>query len=169
MVNYRRTLVMGGTYFFTVVLRNRRADTLVSHVDMLRDALRQTRLRRPFHIDAFVVLPEHLHAIWTLPADDADYSGRWRMCKSLFVRHLPRRGWAADARRIWQPRFWEHLIRDEADFAKHVDYIHYNPVKHGHVGRVADWPWSSFHRFVRDGRLPMDWACAGEPAGRLGE
>ena len=171
MVNYRRARVKGGTYFFTVVLRDRRADTLVSHINVLRDALRLTRLRRPFHIDAIVVLPEHLHAMWTLPEGDTDYSGRWRLCKSLFVQGLTRCGVPemGDARRIWQSRFWEHLIRDEGDFTRHVDYIHYNPVKHGHVAQVADWRWSSFHRFVREGRLPVDWACAGEPVGRFGE
>jgi putative transposase len=171
MVNYRRAHVAGGTYFFTVTLRHRRADTLVSQVDALRHALRETRLRRPFHTDAIVVLPEHLHTIWTLPEGDADYSGRWRMCKSLFVRQVRRCGAPAadEGGRLWQSRFWEHLIRDESDFARHVDYIHYNPVKHGYVTRVLDWPWSSFHRFVRNGLLPADWACPVEPEGRFGE
>nr|WP_238481002.1 transposase [Dyella telluris] len=161
----------GGTYFFTVALNDRRADTLVSHIGALRHALHLTQLRRPFRIDAMVVLPEHLHAIWSLPEGDADYSGRWRMCKSLFVRQLAKLGVraTADGTSLWQARFWEHLIRDEADFTAHVNYIHYNPVKHGHVRRVRDWPWSSFHLYVRDGRLPVDWASSGETTGQFGE
>jgi len=160
MVNYRRARVAGGTYFFTVTLRDRRVSTLVDHIDALRDALRKTRLQRPFTIDAMVVLPEHLHAVWTLPPGDADYSGRWRMCKSLFTRHVARCRMqpVGAGQSVWQSRFWEHVIRDDVDFARHVDYIHYNPVKHGLVTRTVDWPWSSFHRFVRHGLLPADWA-----------
>ena len=113
-----------------------------------------------------VVLPDHLHAIWTLPWDDADFPLRWRLIKTWFSRNLPlgehRRASRVDKgeRGIWQRRYWEHLIRDEIDFARHVDYIHWNPVKHGFVARAKDWPYSTFHRFVRDGVLTEDWGCA---------
>ena len=162
MVLYRRNPVPGGTYFFTVTLCNRNNDWLVTHVDLLRDALRQTQRIQPFDIDAMVILPDHLHAVWTLPPDDADFAQRWRAIKSRFSRALvksgaPVRQSTDGAYDIWQPRYWEHTIRDERDLAHHVDYIHYNPVKHGHVMRVADWPHSSFHHYVRTGRLPPDW------------
>src|SRR5262249_39941628 len=116
-------------------------------------------------IEAVVVLPDHLHCIWTLPPDDKDYSHRWRLIKSRFSRALsaagaPVRKNARGEYNVWQRRFWEHTVRDEQDFNAHVDYIHYNPVKHGLVTRVADWPHSSFHRFVRVGWLDADWAAA---------
>jgi len=118
----------------------------------------------PFRIDAFVVLPDHLHAIWTLPLDDADFSTRWRLIKTGFARAVPsteprsKTRLARRERGIWQRRFWEHLIRDEEDFARCVEYCAINPVKHGLVRRVADWPYSSFHREVRAGRFSADWA-----------
>jgi putative transposase len=163
MVNYRRNLVPGGTFFFTVALANRRSSALVKHVASLRQAFQKTRVERPFEIDAIVILPEHLHAIMTLPPEDSDYSGRWRRVKSLFTRAVVNSGVfiARDSRReyqLWQRRFWEHAIRDDADFERHVDYIHFNPVKHNLVSQVADWPHSSFHRFVQRGVLPQDWA-----------
>lgn len=171
MTNYRRTLVPGATYFFTVNLADRRKTLLVDHIDQLREALRYTRHRHLFTIDAMVVLPDHLHAIWTLPPDDADFPLRWRLIKTWFSRNLPhgehRRASRVDKseRGIWQRRYWEHLIRDETDFARHVDYVHWNPVKHGHVARVKDWPYSTFHRFVRDGVLADDWGWDGDDAG----
>jgi len=122
-----------------------------------------TRERFPFTIDAIVVLPEHLHAIMTLPEGDADFSTRWSQIKRRFTdavtaggKRLARRGNGEAA--LWQRRFWEHTVRDDDDFERHVDYIHFNPVKHGLVGRVRDWPHSSFHRYVRQGVLPEDWA-----------
>jgi putative transposase len=163
MVRFRRNLLSGGTFFFTVTLRDRRSSHLTNHISKLRNAFRVARHERPFAIDAIVVLPDHLHAIWTLPDGDADFSGRWRRIKSHFSRHVA----AADSsvkRRpsgeyeLWQSRFWEHTIRDDIDFARHVDYIHYNPVKHGLVSRVGDWAYSSFHAYVREGVLPADWA-----------
>jgi putative transposase len=161
MVRYRRNFVPGGTFFFTVTLADRRSSALVEHIAALRAAFRTTRSERPFAIDAVVVLPDHLHAIMTLPQDDCDFSGRWRRIKSLFTHGIAGRN---DERRnprgeysLWQPRFWEHTIRDETDFARHVDYIHYNPVKHGLVGCARDWPFSSFHQYVRRGVLPEDW------------
>ncbi len=175
MVLYRRNRVAGGTYFFTVTLRNRSSDTLVQHVDLLRDAFRSVRTERPFTIDAIVILPEHLHTIWTLPEGDADYSGRWRAIKSRFAHALRTTGVSLtrDNRgeyRLWQRRFWEHTIRDERDYAHHVAYCHWNPVKHGLVQRLADWPYSSFHRYVRLGLLPSDWAGDfAEPEDEYGE
>jgi len=163
MPQYRRAYIPGGTFFFTVALLERKRNLLVTHVDILREVTREVRQRRPFQIDAMVVLPDHLHALWTLPPDDADFSTRWRLIKTAFARQMPaterlsavrqRRG----ERGVWQRRFWEHAIRDEQDYARHVDYIHFNPVKHGHATRVRDWPHSSFHRFVSDGYYPPDW------------
>jgi putative transposase len=162
MVRYRRNFVAGGTYFFTVTLVDRRSTALVDHVGALREAFRVTRRERPFTIDAIVVLPEHLHVLMTLPSDDADYPGRWRKIKSLFSRRIAEKiGLKANASGeygLWQRRFWEHTIRNDTDFERHVDCIHYNPIKHGLVTRVSDWPHSSFHRYVRFGILPADWA-----------
>jgi putative transposase len=163
MVQYRRNLVPGGTYFFTVTLVNRRSSTPVEHIDALRAAFKKTRSEKPFEIDAIVILPEHLHAIITLPVGDADYAGRWQRLKGPFTRAVLKSGASIlrDARgeyQLWERRFWEHTIRDDNDFERHVDYIHFNPVKHGHVQRAVDWPYSSFHRFVQRGVLPEDWA-----------
>lgn len=174
MVRYRRNLVPGACYFFTVTLCDRRSRLLVEHIGALRAALLAARERAPFAIDAMVVLPDHLHALWTLPMDDADFAGRWRVVKGAFsralaasgvpLRRLPRGGYA-----LWQPRFWEHTIRDADDYQRHVDYIHINPLKHGLVSRLADWPHSSFHRFVREGLLPADWAGGEVAGGSFGE
>jgi putative transposase len=175
MTDYRRAVVPGGTYFFTVNIADRGASLLVDHIDLLRDAIRYTRQRHPFVVDAMVVLPEHLHAVWTLPPGDADFPTRWRLIKTQFSRALfqdehRRASRIGKAERgIWQRRYWEHLIRDETDLARHVDYIHWNPVKHGYVERAGDWPYSTFHRFVRDGRLPADWASAGSGVTDAGE
>jgi len=163
MVRYRRNFIPGGTYFFTVTLADRLSTAFVDHIGALRSAFRIARRERPFAIDAIVILPDHLHAILTLPTNDADFSGRWRKIKGHFSNalieagiHLKRRPNGDLA--LWQRRFWEHTIRDDRDFARHVDYVHFNPVKHGLVQRVRDWPHSSFHRYVRDGLLPDDWA-----------
>ena len=164
MTNYRRSRVAGASYFFTVNLAERSQSLLVEHIASLRTAFRRVHRSHPFTTDAIVVLPDHLHAIWSLPADDGDFALRWRLIKTAFSRGLPRiecrsaSRQAKQERGIWQRRYWEHLIRDEADFSRHVDYIHINPVKHGLVTRVADWPYSSFHRHVQAGILPMDWA-----------
>jgi putative transposase len=164
MPDYRRNRVPGGTHFFTVNLLERSSALLVVHIHALRDAVRMVRNRRPFHIDAWVVLPDHMHAIWTLPADDADYSGRWKAIKIAFAKTLPQTEYlspvraAKGERGIWQRRFWEHTIRDEQDYASHMDYVHINPVKHGLVACVRDWPHSSFHRCVAQDVYPPDWA-----------
>jgi len=165
MPDYRRNRVPGETYFFTVNLLERRERLLVEHVDALRNAVRQVRAQRPFHIDAWVVLPDHTHCVWTLPPGDADYSSRWKAIKIAFAKALPRTERLSAVRErkggrgIWQRRFWEHTIRDDRDYAAHVDYVHINPVKHGLVERVADWLYSSFHRLVTDGIYPQDWAA----------
>jgi len=165
MVHYRRNFLAGGTFFFTVTLADRRSRVLVENIDLLRRAFRTTRRERPFSIDAVIVLPDHLHIVMTLPPDDADFSGRWRRFKSLFTRLVVARGVPCerDGRgeyALWQRRFWEHPVRDESDLVRHVDYIHYNPVKHDLVSQVSDWPHSSFHRYVRLAVLPADWAGA---------
>jgi putative transposase len=147
----------------------------VDHISQLRAAFRAARRERPFAIDAVVILPDHLHAILTMPSNDADFPGRWRRIKGHFSSALIDAGVALKRRpngdlALWQSRFWEHTIRDEADFAGHVDYIHFNPVKHGLVRRVRDWPHSSFHRYVREGILPEDWAeDVGDRQGDFGE
>ncbi len=167
MPDYRRHRVPGGTYFFTVNLLERRGRLLVERIDVFRNAVRAVRAKRPFHIDAWVVLPDHTHCVWTLPPEDADYSSRWKAIKIAFAKALPRteRLSATRARKgergIWQRRFWEHTIRDDRDYAAHVDYVHVNPLKHGLVQRVIDWPHSSFQRLVEKGVYPRDWAGVG--------
>lgn len=177
MSRYRRSQAAGATYFFTVALANRRGTLLTDHVDHLRDAYRKVSQRLPFETIAICILPDHIHAIWQLPQDDADFSTRWSQIKSGFSRGLapgPRSHSKLLHRDkgIWQRRFWEHQIRDENDLERHVDYVHYNPVKHGLVKRVAGWPYSSFHRYVSRGWLAEDWAgdvsqetTFGEPIG----
>ncbi len=164
MVQYRRNFVAGGTYFFTVNLRDRRSNALTDHADAFRKIMRDVKTLLPFTIDAMVVLPEHWHAVWTLPECDANYVRRLRLVKARFTSHLLRSGVpiAQDARgeyQLWQKRYWEHTIRDDLDFERHVNYIHINPVKHGYVKRAIDWPHSSIHRYVRDGSISADWAC----------
>jgi putative transposase len=149
---------------------------LTDHVDLLRAAFRRVRARHPFAIEAAVILPDHLHAIWTLPDGDADFATRRRLIKSGFSHGLPRverisASRAARAERgIWQRRYWEHTLRDEDDFARHLDYIHFNQVKHGRAIRVRDWPFSSFRRWVGLGAYPVDWAGdPGDQARAFGE
>ena len=162
MVSYRRNYVAGGTYFFTVTLADRRSALLSEHIDCLRRSFREVREEKPFNVIAMVVLPDHLHAVWRLPENDADYSGRWKSIKSRFTRALVKQGipFSRNAKgeyRVWQRRFWEHTIRDQDDLNRHIDYIHYNPVKHGLVTRASEWPYSSIHRYVRKGLLSADW------------
>jgi putative transposase len=175
MPDYRRNRVPGGTFFFTVNLFDRESDLLVTHIDALRAAVRRVRGRAPFHIDAWVVLPDHIHCIWTLPEGDADFPGRWREIKKGFSKSLPaseprsavmvRRG----ERGIWQKRYWEHTIRDESDYAAHMDYTHFNPVKHGHVAHPGDWPFSSFRRCVEAGVYPAGWVAGDREPEMAGE
>jgi putative transposase len=176
MPRYVRAKIKGSIFFFTVVLSERSSNLRVEQVDRLRRVYRSVQQVRPFETIAICVLPDHVHALWALPEDDADFSTRWNLIKGGFSRGLV----AADSRSaskiakrekgIWQRRYWEHAIRDEVDLARHIDYIHFNPVKHGYVSRVRDWPHSSFHRFVEKGILPADWGGdAGEVTGRFGE
>jgi putative transposase len=164
MSRYRRSLVPGGAYFFTVNLADRRSRLLVEHIDRLRAAFQSIRARHPFQTMAVCVLPDHLHAIWRLPDGDSDFSGRWSLIKRLFSSALPASETLAPSKAakrekgIWQRRFWEHQIRDDVDLQRHVDYVHFNPVKHGLVQQAKDWPHSSFHAYVRRGDLPEDWA-----------
>jgi putative transposase len=176
MTNYRRNRIAGGSYFFTVNLADRRLKLLTENIAILRAAFRYTRLRYPFALDAIVVLPDHLHAIWTLPQDDHDFALRWRLIKSAFSRALPHGEIISQSRAdkgergIWQRRYWEHTVRDQADFSRHADYIHFNPVKHGYVTQVRDWPYSSFGRMAKLGIYPGDWAGnAIETSGSFGD
>jgi putative transposase len=176
MSRYRRAKIEGGTYFFTVTLADRSSDLLVRHIDLLRQAYKSAQGLYPFETVAIYVLPDHLHSVWSLPPDDADFPLRWSLIKSKFSRGLP-----ADAERtsskitkrekgIWQRRYWEHAIRSDEDLTRHVDYIHFNPVKHGYVSRASDWPHSSFARYVARGLLPADWGGdAREIPGKFGE
>lgn len=165
-MRYRRAFVAGGSYFFTVVTEKRRrlfAD--VGNIMLLRQAFRSVMRKRPFTINAIVILPEHIHCIWSLPTGDADFATRWRLIKTWFTKHLPQQqGIELNEARIkkcqqavWQHRYWEHLLQDEADYQSHVDYIHYNPVKHGYVLRPHDWASSSFRWYVSQDILPADW------------
>ncbi len=175
MPNYRRNRVPGGTYFFTVNLLDRRSTLLTDNIDTLRAAIAGVKAEHPFHIDAWVVLPDHMHALWTLPEGDADYSGRWRAIKKAFVKAMPATEQRSEARvrrgerGVWQRRFWEHTIREEADYAAHMDYTHFNPVKHGLAACAAKWPFSTFQRCVRQGLYPADWAGADVQVEEAGE
>ena len=175
MVRYRRNFVAGGVYFFTATLADRTSSALTDNIGVLRVAIRTTRSTLPLAIEAAVVLPEHFHVVSTLPAGDANFSIRLSLIKRQFTEALARAGVRLPRHRngelaLWQRRFWEHTIRGERDFERHVDYIHFNPIKHGLVARVSDWPHSSFHRYVRQGLLPKDWAGDfKQPVGHFGE
>jgi len=169
MTDYRRLYIPGATYFFTLVTEGRHAlFTSEAAINRLRESFRYALTHRPFRFDAVVILPDHLHAIWTLPAGDDDFSERWRLVKYRFSHRSPSREEKRQSltkkreKGLWQRRFWEHCIRDDIDFARHLDYLHFNPVKHGLARRAADWPYSSFPRFVELGVYSMDWGCPGE-------
>jgi putative transposase len=167
MPNYIRPKVRGATVFFTVALADRRSNLLVREIDTLRSAVRTTRAELPFHIDAWVVLPDHLHCIWTLPEGDADYSVRWKEIKTRFTKAVGRVGPRSLSKvskgesGIWQRRFWDHRIRDERDLITHQRYCWWNPVKHGLVEKPVDWPHSSIHRDMRLGHVEPEWAGTG--------
>ena len=159
-MQYRRAYIGGATHFITANFAERGTRggiTLVEHIDGLRDALRRVKSSHPFHIDAMVVLPDHFHLLMSLPPEDANFSYRIGAMKSAFSRQLPKTEFVRASREskrergIWQRRFWEHLIRNDLDYANHVDYIHINPVKHGYVRRAVDWPHSTIHRFIERG------------------
>jgi putative transposase len=161
MVCYRRNRIAGATYFFTITLHDRHSTALTDQIVALGSAMRTCRSRHPFSLTAIVVLRDHIHCVWSLPEGDWDYSVRWRLIKAFFTRvtRLVRTNTAKGERGLRQRRFWEHTIRDDLDLQRHVDYIHFNPVKHGYVRQVRDWPYSSFHRYVRQRLLPLDWAA----------
>lgn len=160
MSNYHRAYTPGGSYFFTVVTLNR-APIFINEerVEILRQAFRKVMETLPFQIDAMVVLPEHLHCIWQMPDGDVDYSSRWREIKKAASRQISTATNKRNERMVWQRRFWEHAIRDEDDWRRHVDYIHYNPVKHGLVNQPSDWPWSSFRNAVNKGWYQASWGA----------
>ncbi len=167
-MRYRRSQTPGATFFFTVVTYNRkRILCLGDNSFRLRRSMEAVKADHPFTIDAIVLLPEHLHCIWTLPQGDNDFSKRWMLIKSKFTRVCddPFKGTPSSSRiekrerNIWQRRFWEHQIRDEIDYKRHVDYVHYNPVKHGLVKAPVDWKFSSFHRYVNNGIYHRDWGA----------
>ncbi|KPZ62172.1 REP-associated tyrosine transposase [Pseudoalteromonas sp. P1-7a] len=162
-MRYRLNYVKGGAYFFTVNLLDRNKSLLVEHIDLLRESIRIVKFQRPFYIDAWVVLPDHLHAVLTLPDGDMDYSSRWREIKKRFSKSLPKTEFLTQTRKrknergIWQRRFWEHTIKNNDDYWHHINYVHFNPLKHGLVSRVVDWPYSSFHRAVKQGVYTNNW------------
>lgn len=168
-MQYRRVFVKNGCYFFTVVTEKRRpifADK--ESLALLREAFKKVMIKRPFTIDAMVVLPDHLHCIWTLPSNDADFSTRWRLIKTYFSKHYQHQIPVTNKNRInkqqqdiWQHRGWEHCLRDENDLLRHIEYVHYNPVKHGYVERAVDWESSSFHRYVKQGLVGEQWGVGG--------
>ncbi len=169
-MQYRRVFIPGASFFFTVVTEGRRPILgSAATVAVLREAFRQVSAKRSFVVDAAVILPDHLHCIWTLPPDDADFPTRWRLIKTWFTNHsspdlrgqpnLSRVSKASQA--LWQHRYWEHCLRDEADYSAHCDYIHFNPVKHGYVWSASEWPYSSFGRYVERGVYAADWGQNG--------
>lgn len=164
-MRYRRADTAGGTYFFTVNLAERSSDMLVRHIDDLRAVMQHVKQTHPFALLAMVVLPEHLHAIWRLPPDDTNYPLRWSQIKTGFSRRMAKTERVRTSRQakrergIWQRRYWEHQIRDEVDLARHVDYIHFNPVKHGWVARPVDWPHSTLHGYIERGMVTPDWGA----------
>ncbi len=177
-MEYRRAFIPGGSFFFTVVTEGRRAIfNDADRIRILRQAHRKVKAQRPFLIDAIVILPDHLHTIWTLPPNDDDFATRWRLIKTWFTKHCPNLPVtttnAARQRKkqqaVWQHRYWEHMLRDQDDFNRHRDYIHYNPVKHGYVNSPADWPYSSFGREVRRGVYPLDWGLSEPDLEGVGE
>jgi putative transposase len=170
-MEYRRVYIKGGTYFFTLVTYDRHP-ILTSHkaIELLSNAFRYTTDRLPFEVVASVILPDHMHFIWTLSEESSDFSTRWRLIKSYFTRHWDEGRITSESssrirkgeREVWQRRFWEHLIRDDLDLSRHIEYIHYNPVKHGYVNSPKDWQFSSFIKYVQDGLYTPDWGENGK-------
>jgi putative transposase len=176
MPNFRRYFVPGGTYFFTLITDGRRP--IFDHPEarkLLIAVIHRCRQRWPFTIDAAVLLPDHMHTIWSLPPGDDRYSLRIAWLKKEFTKawissdgdeRFQSRGRTNDGRRgVWQPKFWEHTIKDDADFERHIDYVHWNPVKHGHARCPREWRWSSFRRWMNRGVYPQNWGCGSKPPG----
>ena len=175
-MRYRRAHTAGGTYFFSVNLAERNSDILVRYIEDLRVVINAVKHAHPFAMVAMIVLPEHLHAIWRLPPGDADYPLRWSLIKAGFSRRLAKGEYihrsrlAKRERGIWQRRYWEHQISDEIDLAQHVDYIHYNPVKHGWVHHPMDWPHSTLHGYIDRRMVTPDWSVSrDDEVNRYGE
>ena len=174
MPNYIRSQTAGATYFFTLTLAQRNTSLLTNHIDWFRQAYQRANTLYPFNTIAICILPDHIHAIWQMPVDDGDYALRWRIIKSNFSRNFCTNEQRSNSKikhrekGIWQRRYWEHQIRDEIDLQRHVDYIHYNPVKHGQVNQVKDWPYSTFHKYVTQGLVDENWSGADEK-GAFGE
>ncbi len=163
-MDYRRAWHPGGTYFFTVnCLQRKNNDLLVTHIHLLREVVAKVKKTHPFRIHAWVVLPEHMHCVMELPAGDADFATRWMLIKMLFSRAVPKHEMVSGTRMqrrergVWQRRYWEHLIKNYHDYRAHMDYVHINPVKHGLVKQVKDWPYSTFHTLVAQGVYAQDW------------
>ncbi len=182
MSRYRRSKTTGSTYFFTLVSYRRQTILCEQPVrDALREAITNVRQKRPLTIDAWVLLPDHFHCIWTLPEGDADFSTRWALIKrkvSLTCnQYYKRKEWISPSKQkhrestLWQRRYWEHQIRDESDYQQHMDYIHWNPVKHSLVAHASDWPYSTFHHYFKQGVYPLDWGGIEhtDDAGKFGE
>ncbi|MEC8428754.1 MAG: transposase [Pseudomonadota bacterium] len=159
-MRYRRNYVEGGTYFFTVNLQNRQSTLLIDHIDLVKHSVSAVKARFPFHIEAAVIMPDHLHMIWTLPEEDADFSTRWRLIKRRFSDGCSKRIQLKGS--IWQRRFWEHQIRDSSDLENHINYIHYNPVKHGYVATPSNWRHSSIHKYIGANIIPSNWGCSAQ-------
>jgi putative transposase len=174
MSKYIRSQITGATYFFTLALAQRQSQLLTENIPLFRQAYQRANALHPFTTIAICVLPEHLHAIWKMPEDDGDYALRWRIIKSQFSRNFSANKLRSDSKikhrekGIWQRRYWEHQIRDNVDLQRHVDYIHYNPIKHGYVTKVKDWPHSTFHKYVAQGIYTENWGGVDE-AGAFGE
>jgi len=167
MPEYLRIKLEGCLYFFTVVTFDRKP-ILTSNrsIEILRSVIKEVQSDLPFIIEGFVLLPNHIHSIWRMPENEKDYSKRWQAIKAKFTHRylvddcfveVSRSMKSKRERGVWQRRFWEHWIRDETDFFRHLDYIHWNPVKHGYVKRVRDWEWSTFHKYVKKGWYPLEW------------
>jgi len=168
MPDYRRAKIPGATYFFTVVTFNRRPFLATEPaISCLRAVIRRIKAKRPFSLDAFCILPDHIHCIWTLPLNDADYSTRWNLIKGMFTKNFRKTtglnspdAWSRYKKRerpVWQKRFWEHWLRDRDDLNRHLDYLHFNPVKHALAHKPGDWPWSSFAHYLAKGWYDSDW------------
>lgn len=174
MPKYIRSQLAGATYFFTFTLAQRQTQFLTDNIHLFRQAYQRANALHPFTTVAICVLPDHLHAIWQMPVDDGDFALRWRMIKSNFSRNFGANQQRSNSKikhrekGIWQRRYWEHQIRDEIDLQRHVDYIHYNPVKHGLVSQVKDWPHSTFHKYVAQGICTENWGGFGD-SGAFGE
>lgn len=168
MPNYCRNRTKGGCYFFTVNLLERHQNRLlIEQINLPRKVVRQVKIKHSFHIDGWVVLPEHMHFVLTLPQSENSYATSIRLIKVLFSKNLPKTERRSTLRQkhgeraISQKRFWEHSTRDESDYNAHMDYPHYNPVKHGHVGQVKDWPYSTCHHLVKRQVYPENWGGNG--------